>query len=80
MAFISGTKINIEHLPTRLLEHQKLALPENSVMTLQELEKKYIGRILTLTGYNIQKTAKLLGIARPSLYRKMGKYKLKNMK
>jgi DNA-binding NtrC family response regulator len=80
MAFISGTKISIEHLPTRLLEHQKFAFPENSVLTLQELEKKYIRRILSLTGYNIQKTAKLLGIARPSLYRKMGRYKLKNMK
>ncbi len=80
MAFISGTKINIAHLPSRLLENQKFALPENSVMTLQELEKKYIGRILALTGYNIQKTAKLLGIARPSLYRKMRKYKLTNMK
>jgi two-component system response regulator AtoC len=80
MAFISGTKINIEHLPSRLLEDQKFALPENSVMTLQDLEKKYIRRILALTGYNIQKTAKLLGIGRPSLYRKMEKYKLEKMK
>lgn len=80
MAFISGTKINIAHLPTRLLEHQKFALPGSSVLTLQELEKKHIGMVLTLTGYNIQKTAKLLGIARPSLYRKMRKYKLEKMK
>jgi DNA-binding NtrC family response regulator len=80
MAFISGSKIGVEHLPTRLLKYQKAVPPEGSVITLQELEKNYIERILTLTGYNIQKAAKLLGLGRPALYRKMEKYKLEKIK
>ncbi len=80
MAFISGSKIGVEHLPTRLLKYQKAVLPGGPVITLQELEKNYIERILTLTGYNIQKAAKLLGLGRPALYRKMEKYKLEKIK
>jgi DNA-binding NtrC family response regulator len=55
-------------------------LPEGSFMTLRELEKRYIMRVLRTTRYNIQKTARLLDIGRPALYRKMEKYNIKKMK
>lgn len=80
MAFISGSIIGVEHLPSRLLEHQKVTVPQNSVQTLEEVEKNHVADVLTRTGYNIQKTAKLLGIGRPALYRKIEKYKLKKKK
>jgi transcriptional regulator with PAS, ATPase and Fis domain len=80
MAFISGAVIGVEHLPSRLLKHQKMTVPEDSVLTLDEVEKNHVSRVLALTGYNIQKSAKLLGIGRPALYRKMEKYKLKKGK
>jgi DNA-binding NtrC family response regulator len=80
MSSVTGNEITVEHLPSRLLKHQDLGISESSVMTLQELEKKYVLRILSLTQYNIQKTARLLGIGRPALYRKIEKYKIKRKK
>jgi two-component system response regulator AtoC len=80
VAVIPGAKILSEHLPPRFLKHQAKALLEDSFMTLQELEKKYIMRALRTTRYNIQKTARLLGIGRPALYRKMDKYNIKKIK
>lgn len=43
----------------------------NSLLTLKELEDKYIRKILKYTGNNKLKTAKLLGIDPKTLYRKM---------
>lgn len=80
MAFAAGDMIKVEHLPSRLLKLQEMTVPEGSVMTLSELEKKYILRILNLTRFNIQKTARLLGIGRPALYRKIEKYKITKLK
>lgn len=80
MSLVTGEEITVEHLPSRLLKHQEMGVPESSVMTLQELEKKYVLRILSLTRYNIQKAARLLGIGRPALYRKIEKYKIKRRK
>lgn len=80
MSAIQGLKIKIEHLPSRFLKHQEPILPEGSFMKLQDLEKKYIMRVLANTQYNIQKTARLLGIGRPALYRKIEKYKIKKVK
>lgn len=78
MAFISGDTIEVEHLPPHFLKHQK-GIPDGAVMSLQAVEKTHISRVLKMTRYNIQKTAKLLGIGRPALYRKMEKYKLKKI-
>ena len=80
MSSVTGNEITAEHLPSRLLKNQDIGVSESSVMTLQELEKKYVLRILQLTKYNIQKTARLLGIGRPALYRKIEKYKIKRKK
>ncbi|HLP60935.1 MAG TPA: sigma-54 dependent transcriptional regulator [Candidatus Deferrimicrobium sp.] len=76
MSAIQGTKIKIEHLPSRFLKHQETVLGNNSFMKLQDLEKQHIMKILHDTQYNIQKSARLLGIGRPALYRKIEKYKI----
>lgn len=44
---------------------------ENKILTLKELEEKYIQRILSITGNNKLKTAKLLGIDPKTLFRKL---------
>ncbi|MCP4213505.1 MAG: sigma-54-dependent Fis family transcriptional regulator [bacterium] len=46
------------------------------VLTLAENEKKHFQRVLTLSNYNVQRGAKLLGITRARLYRKMKEYNL----
>jgi DNA-binding NtrC family response regulator len=80
MSVIQGSKITLEHLPTRFLKHHEPVLPDGSFMTLQELEKEHIIKALNFTHNNIQKTAKILDIGRPVLYRKMKKYKIKRIK
>jgi PAS domain S-box-containing protein len=50
--------------------------PEAEIRTLEELEKEAIGRTLKATGNNIRQTAKLLGINRATLYRKIKRYGL----
>lgn len=80
MSVILGSKIKIEHLPTRFLKHQEPVLTDGSFMKLQDLEKEYIIKALNINHNNIQKTSKMLGIGRPGLYRKMKKYKIKRIK
>ncbi len=77
MAFVPGAVIKVEHLPSRLVKRQDPKRTENQVIPLHELEKNHIRDVLKLTKSNIQKTARLLGIGRPALYRKIEKYGLK---
>jgi two-component system, NtrC family, response regulator len=55
------------------------ARQKNHVLSLEESEKKHISKILKLTGFNILRTAELLGISRPRLYRKMKSYDLQEL-
>lgn len=63
--------ITSTHLPSRLLRRREITASEYHKFTLKEIEKKHILRVLNLTRHNIKKTAKILGLARSSLYRKM---------
>ncbi len=42
-------------------------------MTLEDIEEKHIGEILKAAGHNKVKAAKMLGLTRPALYRKLKK-------
>lgn len=46
--------------------------PDN--LTLEELERRYILRVLEKTGGNMTRAARSLGISRSTLWRKVGKY------
>lgn len=50
--------------------------PENKVLPLEENEKNHIYRVLKLTDFNILRSANLLKISRPRLYRKIKEYGL----
>jgi DNA-binding NtrC family response regulator len=56
-----------------LKKKEHLAAKE-SFPTLEELERDYIGYLLSLTGYNITETAKILHISRTALYQRLNKY------
>lgn len=47
---------------------------EGSGMSLEEVEREHILRVLQYTGWHYGKTCKLLGISRPTLRQKMKKY------
>jgi len=49
---------------------------ETEILTLDEIEKRAIERALRATDKNIRQTARLLGINRATVYRKLEKYKL----
>ncbi len=49
-------------------------------MSLEELEKIHIEKILTKYKFNIQKSSEILGIDRATLYRKIKKYNIKMLK
>jgi two-component system, NtrC family, response regulator HydG len=44
------------------------------VVTIDELERRYIHRVLTLVGGNKSRAADLLGLDRRTLYRRLDRY------
>jgi transcriptional regulator with PAS, ATPase and Fis domain len=74
--------IDIEDLPEELQERfaSKTHLPflgRDQLTTLDDLERDYILYLLDETGHNLQKSAKILGISRTTLYNKLEKYGIK---
>jgi len=47
-------------------------------LTLRDLERDYIGKILESTQGNKTEAARILGVDRTTLYRKLEEYKLKD--
>jgi len=66
-----GEIIEVKHLPPRF---QKANC--QTLKTLAQVEKEYILKILSYTQGNKQQTAKILGISRTSLWRKLKEYNL----
>ncbi|MFZ5563666.1 MAG: sigma-54-dependent transcriptional regulator [Thermodesulfobacteriota bacterium] len=58
------------------LELQAYRPPDETLMTLAQLERDYIAHLLKITGGARGRTAEILGIDRASLWRKMKKYGL----
>jgi len=74
-----GPAITPEHLPRRLQKKNSLLAEqktEDHFLSLKELEQQYIRDVLQLTGNNKTRAAKILGIDRVSLWRKIRKYGL----
>jgi PAS domain S-box-containing protein len=65
--------ISFEHLPSELTDHSKQYIP---VISNIEEEQAKIRDTLKRTGWSKAKTARLLGISRQTLYRKMDRYNI----
>jgi transcriptional regulator with PAS, ATPase and Fis domain len=65
-----GDLIDEEDLPERLRKAEKIPLSEG-LAPLEEIEKRYIAKVLKETGGNRTRAAKILGIDRKTLYRKV---------
>ena len=50
--------------------------PRGRILSIKENEELLIRQTLTRSGYNISRTAFLLGISRTTLYRKINRYKI----
>ncbi|SNS10396.1 PAS domain S-box-containing protein [Anaerovirgula multivorans] len=73
-------KIDLKHLPQQLTNENNKKIEENrgfqEIMSLEEMERELIEKVLMHCEGNISKASKLLNVSRNTLYNKMGKYKL----
>ncbi|MCA1613931.1 MAG: sigma-54 dependent transcriptional regulator [Acidobacteria bacterium] len=71
-----------EDLPEQLhasqASHFRCVIPP--YMTMEEIERESIAQTLERTGDNVKKTAQILGYHRPTLYRKLKKFGLKDIR
>jgi len=78
VALTEAGKLTPEDLPPRLRNlHPEEHWAGGDLISLEEMEKRYITEVLTKTGYNIKATGRILKIPRTTLWRRMKKYGLK---
>ena len=73
----TGTRIEIEHLPSSLTAAVKAQERRLKPLSLAQLEAGYIAETLLATGGNKSECARVLGISRKNLYEKIARYGLK---
>jgi DNA-binding NtrC family response regulator len=79
--FCQEDQLTVESLP----EHLKPAATTQATclipphLTLEEIEREAIAQTLERTGGNVKKTAQILDLHRPTLYRKLKRFKLINI-
>jgi len=73
-------RITVEDLPERVSTYQStrinpIDVDAEQVLPLEELEKRYIERVLKVVAGNKTRAARLLGLDRRTLYRKLERYR-----
>jgi two-component system, NtrC family, response regulator AtoC len=69
--------IRLGHLPAEIRGGGPVHLPDDGPMTLEEVERRHIARILELNDGNRSRSARALGISRAALYDKMDRFGLR---
>ena len=75
-------QISVEDLPPKIRDYKPSYLVlssaegEDDVVSLEEVERRYIARVMEIVGGNKVQATKLLGIDRSTLYRKLERYGL----
>jgi DNA-binding NtrC family response regulator len=85
-ALCRGERLGVRDLPARILGSPGSApglapaagLPSPTGLNLEAMEKNFIRRALQSTGWNVTEAAKLLGISRRTLHRKIRTYSIKS--
>ncbi|HYA29488.1 MAG TPA: sigma-54 dependent transcriptional regulator, partial [Acidobacteriota bacterium] len=76
-----GSVVGMDDLPPHMAKRAEreiiLAQAIANQFTLGDLEREYIGKVLTTTQGNKTEAAKILGVDRTTLYRKLDEYKIK---
>nr|WP_321464422.1 sigma-54 dependent transcriptional regulator [uncultured Desulfobulbus sp.] len=76
VALTDGSEISPEDLPGDLQDLQFDTLEGDGMPTLEEMERRYIAKVLASTNYNKGLTAQILDIPRTTLWRKIKAYRL----
>ncbi len=79
VALARGDQVVVEDLPEKINAYrpERFALAaddEQQIVSLDEIDRRYITRVLTLLGGNKARTAEMLGLDRRTLYRRLEKY------
>jgi DNA-binding NtrC family response regulator len=73
-ALTEGNRLTLQDLPPRF---RKLDLQYGDVeelMPMDEMEKRYIARVMERTGYNVKAAVNILKVSRTTLWRRIKKY------
>ena len=73
-ALTEGSKLTPEDLPARLRKHHLPGDYSEELLPMDEMEKRYISRVLSKTGFNIKDAGSILKIPRTTLWRRIKKY------
>ena len=78
MALASFSRITVEDLPERVRSysrHDVVVASEDpsELVTLEEVERRYVKKVMEAVNGNKVHAARILGIDRTTLYRKLGK-------
>ncbi len=72
--------INKEKLPLNLIQTSEVEISSSKegyrLVSIEEMEKNHIRRVLQEKEFNITSAAKILGVGRNTLYRKLEKHKI----
>ena len=76
VALADGEQIRTQDLPQDIQSMEFDTVEGEGLLSLKDLEKRYISRILEKTGYNKGLTAQILDVPRTTLWRKLKAYGL----
>lgn len=76
VALTDSDHIRVPDLPEDLQQLELDLIQGEGLLSLDEIERRHIARVLEKTGYNKSLTAQILNIPRTTLWRKMKEYKL----
>ena len=73
LALIIGMESGVDSVLGPIIEKARKdeRLPESGLPTLGAMIEAYVGHVLTVTAHNIAQSARILGIARSTLYHRM---------
>ncbi len=79
VALAELSEITVDDLPDRIRDHQRSRIVLSSddpteLVAMEEVERRYIHRVLAAVGGNKKEAARILGFDRTTLYRKLERY------
>lgn len=79
VALAEGERIDVEHLPSDLGTRPRKLAPSDELAPLAEIERRHIELVLESCGGNQAQAARILGIGRNTLWRKMRLHRLPSL-
>jgi len=76
VALAEGPEIRIADLPARFREMARSGVSGEAFLSLEEVERRHIEKVLKATEFNRNLASRILGIPRTTLWRRMKKYGL----